>query len=251
MFHSTDLTALDFSLIELQNEVRSHFGWKLSADVESAESLLRAVEESPVEAWTRHRRAATIADLRRRLVLREVNVAVLGAAVEVSEVIAILDKPTLLVGADGAVGVLQDLPETIADRAWSRLVCVVSDGDGGPGTLAAVKRGVPFILHSHGDNENSWRNLLKIAENAATPSPLVLTHQTPNQIAGMHNPGGFTDGDRAACFLIALGLDAERIKMLGTRSDLVGKWSGATDPERKLVKLQWMDRVIRMLGVDY
>jgi hypothetical protein len=251
MFHPTDLTALDFSLIELQNEVRSHFGWKLSADVESAESLLRAVEESPVEAWTRHRRAATIADLRRRLVLREVNVAVLGAAVEVSEVIAILDKPTLLVGADGAVGVLQDLPETIADRAWSRLVCVVSDGDGGPGTLAAVKRGVPFILHSHGDNEKSWRSLLKLAENTATPSPLVLTHQTPNQIDGMHNPGGFTDGDRAVCFLIALGLDAERIKMLGTRSDIVGKWSGATDPERKLVKLQWMDRVIRMLGVDY
>jgi hypothetical protein len=60
MFHPTDLTALDFSLIELQNEVRSHFGWKLSADVKSAESLLRAVEESPVEAWTRHRRAATI-----------------------------------------------------------------------------------------------------------------------------------------------------------------------------------------------
>ena len=251
MFHPTDLTALDFSLIELQNEVRSHFGWKLSADVKSAESLLRAVEESPVEAWTRHRRAATIADLRRRLVLREVNVAVLGAAVEVSEVIAILDKPTLLVGADGAVGVLQDLPETIADRAWSRLVCVVSDGDGGPGTLAAVKRGVPFILHSHGDNEKSWRSLLKLAENTATPSPLVLTHQTPNQIDGMHNPGGFTDGDRAVCFLIALGLDAERIKMLGTRSDIVGKWSGATDPERKLVKLQWMDRVIRMLGVDY
>ena len=210
MFHPTDLTALDFSLIELQNEVRSHFGWKLSADVKSAESLLRAVEESPVEAWTRHRRAATIADLRRRLVLREVNVAVLGAAVEVSEVIAILDKPTLLVGADGA-----------------------------------------FILHSHGDNEKSWRSLLKLAENTATPSPLVLTHQTPNQIAGMHNPGGFTDGDRAVCFLIALGLDVERIKMLGTRSDLVGKWSGATDPERKLAKLQWMDRVIRMLGVDY
>ena len=67
----------------------------------------------------------------------------------------------------------------------------------------------------------------------------------------MHNPGGFTDGDRAVCFLIALGLDAERIKMLGTRSDIVGKWSGATDPERKVVKLQWMDRVIRMLGVDY
>ena len=106
MSHPTDLTALDYSLIELQDEVRSHFGWKLSADVESAESLLRVVEESSVESWTRHRRAATIADLRRRLVLREVNVAVLGAAVEVSEVISILDKPTLGVGADGAFGVL-------------------------------------------------------------------------------------------------------------------------------------------------
>jgi len=29
---------------------------------------------------------------------------------------------------------------------------------------------------------------------------------------------------------------------------LVGAWSGATDPERKLVKLQWMAKVLQHLG---
>ena len=34
---------------------------------------------------------------------------------------------------------------------------------------------------------------------------LVLTHQTDEAIPGMHNPGGFTDGDRAACFPFLAG----------------------------------------------
>ena len=54
----------------------------------------------------------------------------------------------------------------------------------------------------------------------------------------MYNPGGFTDGDRAACFLTALGRK-ENVKLLGTRSDIVGRWSGDTEKSSKLQKLQW------------
>ena len=145
----------------------------------------------------------------------------------------------------GLAGVLGN---SVSERAWSRLVCIVSDADGGDGTIAAVKRGVPVILHAHGDNSESWSELLELASSQRSPPPIVLTHQTPESIEGMHNPGGFTDGDRAVCFARALGVERDNILLLGTRTDIVGEWSGTTNPKRKLVKLQWMAEVLQHLG---
>ena len=170
---------------------------------------------------------------------------------EESEVRSLLETSTLIVAADGAVGVLSSLPESISERAWSRLVCIVSDADGGDGTNAAVERSIPVILHAHGDNFESWKNLLTLASNIITPPRLVLTHQTPDKIEGMHNPGGFTDGDRSICFLVALGVPISNISLLGTRTDIVGKWSGETNPVEKLVKLQWMAKVLDIIGIKY
>ena len=45
-----------------------------------------------------------------------------------------------------------------------------------------------------------------------------------------------------------LGVERDDILLLGTRTDLVGEWSGATDPKRKLAKLQWMAEVLQHLG---
>ena len=162
-----------------------------------------------------------------------------------------LDTTDLIVAADGAVGVLSSLPESISERAWSRLVCIVSDADGGEGTTAAVKRSIPVILHAHGDNFDSWKEILTLAANIQTPPRLVLTHQTPKKIEGMYNPGGFTDGDRSICFLVALGVPIANISLLGTRTDIVGKWSGVTNPAEKLIKLQWMAKILQILGVKY
>ena len=247
----TDLLPLDDKLIKIQDDVRNFFDWDIESDIESAEQLLSMVESTTIEIWTRPQRSVTIANLRRRLVLRETKIAVLGAAVDESEIISMLESPTLFVAADGAVGVLSSLPETISERAWSRLVCIVSDADGGAGTIEAVKRSTPIILHAHGDNISSWRNLLEIAINMQNPPRIVLTHQTPKKIDVLHNPGGFTDGDRAICFLVALGVPIERILLLGTRTDVVGKWSGATNPEEKLIKLQWMAKVLSIIGIKY
>ena len=213
--------------------------------------MLEAVEASEINDWTRPRRAATVAGLIRRMVLRPTEVAVLGAAVEAEEVLRVLERPVLLVAADGSAGVLSTLPDSTAERAWSRLACVVSDGDGGQGIIEAVKRGIPVFLHAHGDNVAEWKSLLEIAAGASTPSPLVLTHQTPAAIPGMHNPGGFTDGDRAVCVVRSMGVPKESITMLGTRVDVVGRWSGVTDAETKMEKLQWMDKVLRALEIDY
>jgi len=79
----------------------------------------------------------------------------------------------------------------------------------------------------------------------------VLTHQTPGEIDGMYNPGGFTDGDRAICFLLALGVPIEKISLLGTRTDIVGKWSGVTKPAEKIIKLEWMAKVLDIIGIEY
>ena len=251
MDRPTDLLPVDNELLSIQTEVREHFGWELDADSSSARSMLEAVEASEINDWTRPRRAATVAGLIRRMVLRPTEVAVLGAAVEADEVLQVLERPALLVAADGSAGVLSTLPDSTAERAWSRLACIVSDGDGGQGTIEAVKRGIPVFLHAHGDNLAEWESLLEIAAEAPTPSPLVLTHQTPASIPGMHNPGGFTDGDRAACVICSMGVPKEAITMLGTRIDVVGRWSGVTEAETKMEKLQWMDRVLRTLKIDY
>ena len=244
----TDLNPVDERLLELQNEVREHFGWELQADVDSALALASKVDDSEIESWSKPWRAQTVASLHRRLVLRDTKVAILGAAITTEEVEEILESNCLLIAADGSCGVLDTLPNSVSERAWSRLVCIVSDADGGDGTVAAVKRGVPVILHAHGDNSDSWSELLELASSQRSPPPIVLTHQTPESIEGMHNPGGFTDGDRAVCFARALGVERDDILLLGTRTDLVGEWSGATDPKRKLAKLQWMAEVLQHLG---
>ena len=251
MGRPTDLLPVDGELLSIQEEVREHFGWRLDSDLSSANLLLEVVEATQIENWSRPRRAATVADLIRRMVLRPTEVTILGAAVDADEVMWALERPTLLVAADGSSGVLSTLPDSTAERAWSRLACVVSDADGGEGTTEAVKRGIPIVLHAHGDNVADWRSLLELATGTATPSPLVLTHQTPDTIPGMHNPGGFTDGDRAVCVVRSMGVPIESITMLGTRTDVLGRWSGPTDPEAKMQKLHWMDRVLRVLGADY
>jgi uncharacterized Rossmann fold enzyme len=64
----------------------------------------------------------------------------------------------------------------------------------------------------------------------------------------MHNPGGFTDGDRAVCIAFALG--ADEVELVGFSIDEVGIWSGVTDKKRKLMKLKWMNKVLKLLSLE-
>ena len=122
---------------------------------------------------------------------------------------------------------------------------MVSDGDGGEAMLRASQLKIPFALHAHGDNQDEWRELLPILkQNCPT---LILTHQCPQPIEGMNNPGGFTDGDRAVCIVAACGIPYSKIRLIGFRSDKVGRWTGITDPVRKLRKLKWMEAVLDIL----
>ena len=83
------------------------------------------------------------------------------------------------------------------------------------------------------------------------PPHLTLTHQSNVELEGMHNPGGFTDGDRALCFIHALGRSLEEIECVGFRTDHVGPWSGTTHAGRKKEKLAWMKESMRRLGVEH
>jgi len=104
------------------------------------------------------------------------------------------------------------------------------------------------VLHAHGDNTDNWTALLDVLHLYDTP--LILTHQTPEHILGMHNPGGFTDGDRAVCFALAMNVMPNQITLRGFRTDIIGRWTGATQPERKMRKLEWMRRVLEIAGVN-
>ena len=83
----TDLTPINDALVPMQDEIRSHFEWSLEDDERSANELLAAVESTEIETWSRFQRSSTVAGIQRRMVLREQEVAILGAAIEVDELI--------------------------------------------------------------------------------------------------------------------------------------------------------------------
>jgi uncharacterized Rossmann fold enzyme len=234
------------NLISIQDDIRAHFGWGLAADLHSAKGLLAACEESYTahSFWTREARLETRLRLQEKLISRPITV--LGAAAEVEDVQAAIQEEHDLIAADGAVGVLTETeaPEV----AWDALQCVVSDADGDPSHLRiAAERRIPFILHAHGDNISQWTSFLEVLNENNTP--LILTHQTPESILGMHNPGGFTDGDRAVCMALSLNATPDQLTLRGFRTDIIGRWTGATVPERKMRKLEWMKRVLDIAGV--
>ena len=80
-------------------------------------------------------------------------------------------------------------------------------------------------------------------------TPVILTHQTPENLEGMYNPGGFTDGDRAVCFVMSQNVSCNQIRLRGFQTHSIGRWTGRTNPERKMRKLEWMSRVLDIAGV--
>ena len=200
-------------LIEIQDHIREAFNWQLADDLASAIGLKNECNNPTTQ------------------IQLSGTICVVGAAAHAG----VISKYPII-AADGAIGAVSDP---------SQVVLVVSDADGDPYLDIAIDYQIPICLHAHGDNVERWRAAI-----AGWPKnhPLILTHQTPNEIEGMYNPGGFTDGDRAACIALALG--ADDLELVGFSTDVVGKWSGHTETNHKLNKLQWMRRVIELLGME-
>ena len=206
------MKAVDEELIFIQDEIRESFGWSLDSDIDSAKLLVSKCKNSEPN------------------VRFEGKVTVVGAAAEPG---VKTQFPTVV--ADGAIGAIADL---------SSVALIVTDGDGTPHIEKALNKGIPICLHAHGDNVESWNDILSLIDDE---QEIYLTHQTPMTIGGMHNPGGFTDGDRAVCIAFALG--ANEVELVGFSTEDVGQWSGVTDKKRKLIKLQWMSKVLNILSL--
>ncbi len=234
--------SIDRRLVEIQDEIRSEFGWSLDKDLYVAKWLVNELVCSAPYRRSLLDLNTTWDNIRRELFSHSGSVAIVGAAVEIHEIEDAMKKGCRFIVADGSGEIFSDLEDP--KEGWDSVIGVVSDGDGGTGLSLSIDNNIPMIIHAHGDNQESLRRLIPRVRDL----PISITHQTPFSIDGMVNPGGFTDGDRAVCIVVSMGVSVSDIVLLGTRSDVVGKFSGATDPERKLLKLRWMKRILEELG---
>jgi uncharacterized Rossmann fold enzyme len=222
-------------LISIQDEVRQAFGWDLKDDLESACELISASEVNSNSVQERVQSQLN----------QSKKVIIIGAAASATELEHMIKENYCLIAADGAVGVLNELKNP--EAAWNSLAAIVSDADGHPHLMQAINKKIPLFLHAHGDNKKVWIELLPYCNEI----PLQITHQCPQQLDGAINPGGFTDGDRAICLALYLGIKPENIHLCGFTSNKIGRWTGNTNPEQKMKKLQWMDKIIQITGVEW
>ena len=231
-------------LIDIQNEVRQAFKWEYDDDLHSADKMNLAFEgEAPfgVAYWNNRGRDKTLDDICQILTSSK-RVLIVGAAAQKEALEKISLEDACIIAADGSVGALED---------YQKLVCTVSDLDGGAHIDSAASKGQRFIIHAHGDNHNRWENILAKWSDLPEPPELVLSHQTNETFSGMKNFGGFTDGDRALCFAIWAGVKIQNIELIGFSTDKIGEWSGVTNKQKKLKKLLWMEKIVSMLNLEH
>ena len=113
--------------------------------------------------------------------------------------------------------------------------CLVTDLDGDPPMAREMAAaGTPVAVHAHGDNvESIRRHVPEMAVSAVLPT----TQAEPRP--PVYNPGGFTDGDRAAFLADARGAD----RLLFPGWDLEDP---AVEAE-KYRKLAWAERLLHWL----
>jgi hypothetical protein len=115
---------------------------------------------------------------------------------------------------------------------------VVTDLDGRPDrTVALAQRGVPVAVHAHGDNVDAIEQYVP-----ELPPAHVLGTTQVRPVEPLLNPGGFTDGDRAAFLADALG--ADRLRFAGWDFD-----DPDVDPLKRQ-KLEWAERLLYWLERD-
>ena len=113
--------------------------------------------------------------------------------------------------------------------------CMVTDLDKNPETARELSReGVPVAAHAHGDNLDA---IERHVPTFGLDSVLPTTQAAPKP--PVCNPGGFTDGDRAAFLADACG--ANRLVFPGWDFD-----DPAVVPT-KAKKLRWAERLLALL----
>jgi 2-amino-4-hydroxy-6-hydroxymethyldihydropteridine diphosphokinase len=119
---------------------------------------------------------------------------------------------------------------------------IVTDLDGVvEDQIECNSRGIPVLVHAHGDNRKSIARYAPVFE-----GPIVGTCQcsAPPHI---FNFGGFTDGDRAACICSELG--SKKILLAGFDFENPTQKPGKSSDIKKR-KLAWAKRILGALGED-
>ncbi|WP_178916890.1 6-hydroxymethylpterin diphosphokinase MptE-like protein [Natronomonas gomsonensis] len=155
------------------------------------------------------------------------TVAVCGAAPTLAGDLSVARRADSVVAASTAVDVLRD--------AGIAVDCMVTDLDKNPETARELTTaGTPVAAHAHGDNVEELRELVPTFDAAAV---LPTTQAEPR--GPVVNPGGFTDGDRAAFLADACGADS--LVFAGWDFD------DSTVEPTKARKLLWAERLLRWL----
>lgn len=155
------------------------------------------------------------------------TVAVCGAAPTLSRELDVARQADRVVAASNAAAVCLDNGVDVD--------CMVTDLDKTPTTARRLSElGTPVAAHAHGDNIGA---IEKHVPRFEIGSVLPTTQAAP--APPVVNPGGFTDGDRAAFLADRCG--ADRLVFAGWAFD---------DPSvtrEKAKKLRWAERLLRWL----
>ncbi len=196
--------------------IRADFGYSLDAD-EAARDELRASIGS--DGLTPH----DLPDA------TGVTVAVAGGAPMTPADFEITAAADLVFGVSTASGRIRKAGLTVDFH--------VTDLDKDEAVVTELtSSGVPVAVHAHGDNRTAIEQLVPTLDSSAI-FPTTQAHP----VTGVFNPGGFTDGDRAAFLADALG--ASRLTFPGW--DLEDETVG-TEKRRKL---SWASRLLRWLEI--
>jgi hypothetical protein len=192
------------------------FGFDRAADERARDLLADLVSEAEAETLTP-------ADLD----FTGETVAIAGAGPSLTAELDVAAEADSVIAASDAAAVLRE--------AGVDLAAYVTDLDADPelaGELSGT--GTPVAVHAHGDNVPAIREQVP---GLSLDSVLPTTQAAP--VGPVHNPGGFTDGDRAA--FLADHCGPAELTFLGWDFD-----DPDADPIKRR-KLAWAERLLRWL----
>ncbi|MCX6673139.1 MAG: DUF115 domain-containing protein [Methanothrix sp.] len=197
----------------LYQSILQDFGFSPGRDEEAARLLAELLRdrEPPMRA------AETIVGGRRAVVCG--NAPTLDKELE-----GLQERDAVFLAADGATAVL--LGRAVVPDI------VVTDLDGPfPAILKANQMGSIVVVHAHGDNLDALKKYVPQLDR-------VIGTVQCRPLPGLHNFGGFTDGDR--CVFLAKELCAASIKLVGF------DFEDESVTPRKKRKLAWAKRLIEL-----
>jgi len=115
---------------------------------------------------------------------------------------------------------------------------IFTDLDGFPESdIIANEKGAVAVIHAHGDNMARLKSWVPRFHGKIIPTCQCAP------VAGVHNWGGFTDGDRAYCALRHFGASEIRLEGFDFSKPFGSK---DMDFETKRRKLAWAESIIRL-----